>query len=110
MHVMRKYNAKTQMICIFFIKSWLLFSKFFEKTRFSQVVATEQDSIYKSFQLSAVKKYSVRTATYSLAASWRYVGTLEQCYRTFSIILYWVSHRHTISKNGSIASYGIALG
>ena len=39
---------------------------------------------------------NVDFTTFSLAASWRYVGTLEQCYRPSNIISYWVSHRSTV--------------
>ena len=63
----------------FFLRSVILTKNDLKKTRFSQVVATGQDSLYKSC---------------SLAASWRNVGT--QCYRSYNIISYWVSHRHTI--------------
>ena len=35
-------------------------------------------------------------ATCRLAASLRYVRTLEQCYHSSNIISYWVSHRHNI--------------
>ena len=110
------YVAKCNSL-YFFIKLWLLFSKFLKKTRFSQVVAIGQYSIYKNYQLSVVNQYSVSATqnnvdftSCSLAVSWRYVGTLEQFYCSFNIISYQVSHRHTIpyQKNGSMAPNGIA--
>ena len=85
----------------FFIKLWLLLFKFLKKTCFSEVVATGQDTIYKSSQLSvAVTSGVTQTimdfATWSLAASWRYVGMLEQYYRSSNIISDWISHRHIL--------------
>ena len=52
--IVKFYVAKMKQL-VLFIKLWLLFLKFLKKTCFSQGVATGEDSIYKSSQLSAVK-------------------------------------------------------
>ena len=32
---------------------------------------------------------------------WRYVETLDQCYRSSNVISYWVSHRRTVPCQGT---------